>query len=89
MIHRAACRKKSKGPNYGVESYTYSFSRVFSESTSQAAYFEETAGPMVGAGTTLDGWHHDAMVCSVSSIRATAIHSAADSTELNLFARFT
>ncbi|MEW5299077.1 MAG: hypothetical protein WDW36_002126 [Sanguina aurantia] len=38
---------KSKGSNYGMESYTYSFSRVFSESTTQAAYFQETAGPMV------------------------------------------
>lgn len=42
----APCRQ-SKGPNYGVDSYTFSFSRVFSECTSQACYFEETAGPMV------------------------------------------
>lgn len=65
MVSAAACRK-SKGSNYGMESYTYSFSRVFSESTTQAAYFQETAGPMVGAGATLDGWHQHAVVCSVS-----------------------
>lgn len=39
--------RQSKGPNYGLESYAFSFSRVFSESTTQACYFEETAGPMV------------------------------------------